>query len=73
MFSYFPGGKNFGETNMGKSNLGQFIQNDFLHVLDNILWFGFPVMPRGSMPGQPYFGPGLPMVNPYSNNPKIVL
>ncbi|KEO71678.1 hypothetical protein EL17_23255 [Anditalea andensis] len=25
-------------------------------------------LPFGTMPGQPYFGPGLPQINPHNNN-----
>ncbi|MBN3584571.1 RHS repeat-associated core domain-containing protein [Algoriphagus aestuarii] len=73
MFNYFPGGKYFSNTDMGKSKLGIYIREHLLNHLDNILWLLGPKMPAGSMPGQPYFGPGLPLENPDSSNSKFKL
>ncbi|MDN3604325.1 hypothetical protein [Belliella kenyensis] len=68
MFSYFPGGKNFKNTHVGQSKLGIYIREHFVNHLDNVLWFFGPKMPYGTMPGQPYFGPGLPLENPNNSN-----
>ncbi|WP_169714521.1 hypothetical protein, partial [Algoriphagus antarcticus] len=73
MFEYFPGGRKFGETDMGQSKLGIYIREHLLNHLDNILWLWGPKMPPGSMPGQPYFGPGLPLENPDSGKSEIKL
>ncbi|MBC6369160.1 hypothetical protein DDT91_20395 [Algoriphagus sp. AK58] len=73
MIDYMPGGRKFGETDMGKSKLGIYIREHLMNHLDNILWLWGPKMPPGTMPGQPYFGPGLPLENPSSGKTKIKL
>ncbi|SDD74466.1 hypothetical protein SAMN04488104_10532 [Algoriphagus faecimaris] len=73
MFDYLPGGRYFYQTDLGKSWVGNYIKSHLINHLDNILWLRFPIMPHGSMPGQPYFGPGIPLENVESNKPVLIL
>ena len=54
MFSYFPGGESFANTEMGQSKFGIYIREHLSNHLDNVIWLFGPKMPYGTMPGQPY-------------------
>jgi len=73
MFSYFPGGESFANTEMGQSKFGIYIREHLSNHLDDVIWLFGPKMPYGTMPGQPYFGPELPLENPPRNNSKFKL